>query len=176
MFTEEQRQQINATVRTSQIIVAALVTGVLAFLGIVVALFSRGDGEPLITWIAIAVAIVTVFASIVVSRMVTRQGLQSTDLPSPSGVDDRFGVGTDDRVLSKVLAAYQTRLIVACAPLEGAAFFNLIAYMLEGQALSLIVAGMLMLLMAVRFPTTGGAEDWVANALRTGQGFPHGPE
>ncbi len=58
-------------------------------------------------------------------------------------------------------ALYQTRCILGAAPLEGAAFFQLIAYYLEGLPLYLGLAGGLLVLLLLRFPTRHGVESWV---------------
>jgi hypothetical protein len=59
-------------------------------------------------------------------------------------------------------ARYQTRLILQAAPLEGAAFLQLIAYHQEGLPVSLAVAGGLLLCLLMLFPTRDGVERWVA--------------
>ena len=57
---------------------------------------------------------------------------------------------------------YPTRLILIAALLEGAAFFELIAYFLDGQPLYLGLAGGLLVLLLLQFPTRTGVESWVA--------------
>jgi hypothetical protein len=59
-------------------------------------------------------------------------------------------------------ARYQTRLILQAAPLEGAAFFQLIAYRIEGLPVSLGVAAGLFVCLLMLFPTQAGVERWVA--------------
>ena len=65
----------------------------------------------------------------------------------------------------KLLAVYQTALIIGAALLEGATFFLAIAYFLEGQILSLIVAGVLMGLLVARFPTRSRVAGWIDREL-----------
>jgi hypothetical protein len=55
---------------------------------------------------------------------------------------------------------YQTRLIVVSALLEGAAFYQLIAYYIEGKPLSLGLAGGLFVLLVLQFPTRDGLASW----------------
>jgi hypothetical protein len=57
---------------------------------------------------------------------------------------------------------YQTRVILQAAPLEGAAFFQLIAYRIEGLPVSLGVAAGLFICLLMLFPTRAGVERWVA--------------
>ncbi|QDU58415.1 hypothetical protein [Aeoliella mucimassa] len=65
------------------------------------------------------------------------------------------------------IGTYQSTLIVGCALFEGAAFFNLIAYMLEGQLYSLVIAALLMLCILSRFPTVAKVEEWLEARLRS---------
>ena len=51
-------------------------------------------------------------------------------------------------------------MIIAAAILEGAAFFLLIAYLLEGQAICLAAACLFVTLIAAKFPTRTGVESW----------------
>jgi hypothetical protein len=51
--------------------------------------------------------------------------------------------------------------------LEGAAFFNLIVYMSEGQYLCLGLAAVLLLVILSKIPTRSRLEDWVSHELET---------
>ncbi len=66
---------------------------------------------------------------------------------------------------TRLVEIYQLRLIVRLALLEGGAFANLIGYMVEGNPVSLYVAGALVLIMVTQFPTPGRIEDWVRHQL-----------
>ena len=75
---------------------------------------------------------------------------------------------------SALVTIYQTSLIMGLAMLEGAAFFNLIIFLLEGKAVTLISALALLLVEVVRFPTRSGVESWVENQramLQANQGL-----
>jgi hypothetical protein len=56
---------------------------------------------------------------------------------------------------------FQTRLIIGFAMLEGAAFLQAIAYMVEGQLFSLAIGLALVLVMAMAFPTRSRLENWI---------------
>jgi len=47
------------------------------------------------------------------------------------------------------------------AMLEGAAFFNLVVYIVTALAWPLVIAGILVMLMALSFPTPGGVDSWI---------------
>ena len=52
------------------------------------------------------------------------------------------------------------------ALLDGAALFNLIAYIIDGQWFSLATAGFLLLLMGMMFPTVREFESWAEDIER----------
>jgi hypothetical protein len=56
---------------------------------------------------------------------------------------------------------YQVVMLLRCAPLDGAAFYWLIVYFLEGQPAFLAAAGALLLLMLWQFPTRGRLSAFV---------------
>jgi hypothetical protein len=62
---------------------------------------------------------------------------------------------------------YQSALIIRSALLEGAAFFCLVAYMLEHNALSLAGAGMMLLFMLFGFPTRSKVEEAIETERTT---------
>lgn len=142
MDTSE-REKLVPVVRTMQIITVAMAKGVLLF-GLVVYFAMRPDGvapNPLLQYIGYLLAVVTATLSFVVPRVIT-----NSQSPTPE--------------------TYQTGLIIGLALLEGAAFFNVIAYMIEGQPLSLGVAAILAVMILVRLPTIGGVEDWIESRRR----------
>jgi hypothetical protein len=61
------------------------------------------------------------------------------------------------------MAVRQTTMLVGLAPLEGAAFFGCIAYLMEAQPLALVVPGIAMFLMLCRFPTRNRVRDWLVH-------------
>jgi hypothetical protein len=66
----------------------------------------------------------------------------------------------------KVVGIYQTRLIVGLAMLEGAAFFNLVALLIEKNGLNLIFVIVALTLMLMKFPTRTKVSWWVQDKLR----------
>lgn len=146
-------------VRMLQIIVLPLAMGVMMFLGVVVALKLQ-QGAPLIVmpqgvgiWlIAIAVAAGCGAASAVVPQLIVRN--QTKQLTAEAWAD-RAAMGP--KTLS---ALFSLKTIVGAALLEGAAFFNLIAYQLEGAAPSVVVALLLLVGILMHLPTEGKFSAW----------------
>ena len=66
---------------------------------------------------------------------------------------------------SKLYPIYQTSHIIACALLEGAAFFNGFLYMTTSFVGSILVVAALVGLILFRFPTVTGASTWVAHHI-----------
>ena len=139
--------------RVMRILHAALCLGVLFFLVIVLALgplIRPPPDVPLISYLIAGFAVVSCalawFMPNVGTASARRQQI-GTDQPG-SGRDHWWMV-------------YQTRLILRCAPLEGGAFAQFIAYLLEGQPFSLGLGVALFLLLALQFPTRERVERWV---------------
>ncbi len=143
-----------------RIIVFALCMGVMSFGAVVV--FLRMDGEKqglgitmassgLVFGVAILVATQVVRAFMVSSaRKAIVQGRPEVmRMPGPTTEADRL------------LRVYHTRLIFSGALPEGIAFFNIIAYMIEGQWWSLAFAGACLAVVAGNFPSKDGVETWI---------------
>ncbi len=172
-------------VRICQIIIAALIAGVLFFLTVTLFItqaimpppapvggMAAGGGSlplPLITLIAVAMAVINLAMSFVVPKLVVDQGrrkiagegpdaVMKTD---PSGPKQLYPAGYTD----KLAELYQTQLIIGAALLEGAAFFAVIAYLLERSPIALLTALVLLGVMFTRFPTGDRVNNWLDQQL-----------
>lgn len=67
--------------------------------------------------------------------------------------------------VDRLLMSFQTRLIVRAALLEGAAFFNLIAFMIERQTWSFGIAGALAAINLSTFPSRDSVLYWIRQQL-----------
>jgi len=159
------REVITTQVRTLQIIVGALIVGCLTFAGI--AVFIAGQREPagadqvedqfpIITAMALAFGGVALAAQLVIVPMLRKQARQQLAKQPEAAEADA----------TQLLISLQTTTIVGAAISEGACFFNLIAHLLEGSPYSLLMAGVLMLTIAMRFPTVNGVIDWLERQMR----------
>lgn len=72
-------------------------------------------------------------------------------------------VADPQRALAEV---HFQRWVISRAPLEGAAFFNLMAYMLSGQVWSLGLVFLLLVLLFVPFPQQTAFENWSQDVQR----------
>ena len=154
MLTDPQRDQLKQALRPMQIIVAALAGGVASFL--VAVLFirpPRGGGPPanslVLTYIGVGAAVVSLAVWAILPNLISRQSRNSV-------------LAGDARRLA---ANYQVRLIVGCALVEGIAFLNLVAYLIEHQLTSLVVAGILLVILLSQIPTLDRLERWIESEL-----------
>jgi hypothetical protein len=143
---------IDGAVLILRIITLSLVMGVVIF-GLVV-VFSMGALDPAnavpagpltMSYLGAAFAAVAFVLHLVVPNVIARQTINR-------------GNGSEQTKLE----AFRTRTIVALALLEGAAFINLMALMMEHQWWSLAIAGGLVFWMLARFPSRTMIENWLA--------------
>lgn len=150
-----------ASVRPLQIITAALVAGVVMVTGVMLVL-NGGElkQEPeLISWIGIGMAVVMTINHFVIPGVVAGAALKKI-----SG-DQIRSVGTDEKfaLLSPI---FSQRHIIAVAILEGAAFLNLVFYMVTSFVGNLAAACILLMLILIRFPTPSRVDFWVQDRIR----------
>ena len=65
---------------------------------------------------------------------------------------------------SSLAGSVHTMQIIVAAITAGPAIF--LAYMKEGQTISLVVAGLLSAALVLHMPTRAGVEDWIDQKLR----------
>ena len=153
--------KFEASVRTMQVIALALMMGVLVFLGVVLVVTSgRIDDSPeMITKIAAGFALLMLMNHFVIPPIILKAQLERA---IAAGLQQKpYAERTQE-----CCGAYQTQLIAGFALLEGAAFFNLVAMMLEHCVASIVVVTLLLLLMAAKFPTRDKVSFWVQDKLR----------
>ena len=153
---------IGPRVRTMQIILAALVMGVLLFLVVAVALRAGGQvpapPNDVLLPIALGFAALAAVVSVIVPRQIVAGGRRMIARgSSPAGTPTPAAGDTE-----RLCGLYQTQLIVSAALLEGPAFFLLIVYLLQGDVLALAMVGVLLAAMAAKFPTRGRVERFLS--------------
>lgn len=154
------RNRVQA-VRVLKIITFAMVTGVLLFMGVALAMNEGAiDGEAkIVSWVGLGMACLMTVNHLVVPNIVARAASNKVNAQEVRNADeaDKF---------SLVFPAFQIRHIVACAMLEAAAFMNLVFYMLTAYVGNLAAASVLVVLIAIRFPSVSGVEFWVQDRTR----------
>lgn len=158
-----QGKSFEDAVRGMRIVAAALMAGVLVFLGIVL-VTTQGDvigthTPEVLTILGAGFGVLAIVNHFVIPKIIAGSQLRQlvangfSELDAESKSDRLFGV-------------YRGQLIVALAMLEGAAFFNLIALMAEKNVVSLGVTFLLLGLMVLRFPSRDKVVFWVQDKLR----------
>jgi hypothetical protein len=162
-----------------QIIVFALVMGIVSFLGVVVFIRhgpnppnAANNTGPMLTYLGIGFAALMLVLHFVlpllfvsnVRRLIVKGAWNPAGRGDPVSAEHLSRMSDADKLCS-LFPLYQSQLIVSAAVLEGAAFFNLIAYLLEGDVVSLVVVGLLLAVMLVRFPTNNRAERFLSEQL-----------
>jgi hypothetical protein len=166
MLDEITRDEIGPQLRTMQIIVVALCMGVIVF-AVYLVLTGSADEQPelgILTFAAIGMAAVNAVISLIVPVFAISRQVRTIANGTWRPTNQQAVAPSTD--IGKLLAVYQTALIIGSALLEGAAFFGLAAYMVERHVAGLVVAGICLALILSRFPTRGRLEPWVEDQLR----------
>jgi len=159
-FTVEPQYAVQG-IRSLQIITIALLLGVLFFMGICLVMNEGAlDGNPdIISWIGLGFA-----GLMIVNHLVIPNLLSKTALASITG--EQIREADDAKKFELIFPAYRARHIVAVAMLEGAAFFNLVAYMTSKYLWNLVAAVVLVMLILAKLTTATTAMFWVNDRAR----------
>lgn len=164
MDEERIPRDFEMSVRGMQIVVAALVMGVVMFAAITVFISrdAKPDEQPVVAFMGLAFAAIVLVAREIVSKVTVTsarrkiangswQPRQQTVRPVPKDLTPE----------EKLLFTYQSRLIVKAALLEGVAFFNLIAFVIHQQWWSFAIAAVFAAINLSTFPTRDGLLSWI---------------
>jgi hypothetical protein len=174
--------EIQRIVRASQVIVVAMVVGVVSFLAISVFMVPAAvtapvdqtvapvpaldrSQVPLLTYLALAMGSVALVMSFVVPNIFVNHARKQIStgkwLPSAAYALAHLAQSKTDQDAVMLAAIYQTQCIIGSAILEGAAFFASIAYMMERNHIALGVAGIMVGFLLSRFPLKDRVITWV---------------
>jgi hypothetical protein len=153
-LSEEERAMLRGSLTTLRIIVFALIMGVTAFTGYGVYTHLQPGVVP--PQRAVMPAMMRIDHALAIAAGAATAILALTVppfIPIPKVETDK----TDPRELAIVQAAggLQMRTIIACALLEGTAFFNAFYVQKDFSLPNLAMVGVLLFLMALHFPLTG---------------------
>lgn len=162
--------------RALQIVIAAMLMGVVTFLlvaAVVRSTMPAGDQakdgpELIITWVAVVVAIGSVMAASLLPGMVVRAGRRrlALDISGRDGTDAPDGTAVE----AELVKLFSIKTIIGGAALEGAALFAIVAYLVEGNLYAVVAAVALALLLAYHLPTQARAADWLDLQCRALEG------
>jgi hypothetical protein len=173
-------QRLKPAIMTLRIIVVALATGVVAFAvtAIVIrvqqAVAPANDTAELLTTLGIVAAPVAFLLSRFVPGLIvatSRRQIASGQYGSPaeSNPHQTGGPQSSLRQLGddgKLFTVYQTKTIISAALLEGAAFLNIVAYLLGGSPIALGLGLLLALAIVALFPRNSRVVEWIEGQRR----------
>lgn len=165
MLNDSQRDYLAKAIRPMQIIVAALAMGVVVFLAVVLMMGPRNAGGPLFLYLGIAFAAMAFAAWIIVPSIMAVKSRRAIAAGRVAAAAVPMNVPPDASDVAQLAGVFQMRLILGCALLEGAAFMNLAMYLMHGDVISLMIAGMLLATLVTQFPTLRRLEFWVEQQL-----------
>jgi hypothetical protein len=182
--------KIRPVVIVSRIIVLALAAGVLGFAGVATMMrlddpqqpqapppqgqaqaAQQPEGGPveILTMMAILAApIAMVFSRVVPAIMVAgsrkqiANGTYGLSKQAPAGGQAMAGLGD----AAPYAALYQVKTIVGAALLEGAAFFAVVAFMLERSWIALAMAAALAAMILTLYPSVPRVAEWIRRQQR----------
>jgi len=150
MATSDRSPSEQVPLRTSQIVVSALIGGVVIFTAIAIAMtWQKPPGEPFMAYFLAVFAIPVVVFGFVFPKVMMPAIRKS--FPPEVAADK----------IKALYAEYQAAVLIRNASLEGAAFSNVIAYLTTALWWSLAVVALLVAVMIVGFPTPSRFDDWV---------------
>lgn len=141
--------------RTGMMITGALILGVGWFGGVALAI--RPDPDPeafVLEYVALGMAALMIGLRAIVPGVVANGQVKRILDSQPTDLREALA------------PVYLSRSIIAAALLEGAAFFNLVAYIITGQVSNIGMAGFLALVIAGGMPMQPKFESWVEAVQR----------
>ena len=172
-FTPEQYAALepDKVLRTMQIIASALIAGVLMFGGVASFLVfgnaqaaqpgAGPNGSNLLIYLSSAMAAMQVVLSIVVPNLVSASGVKDVAKMAQDGTS----TGPKE-LIGRLMGVAQTRMIIAMALVEGAAFFCLISFISTKSIIPAAVVAGLLMVMAIHFPTKMKLANWLEDQQR----------
>ena len=154
-----------AAIRTLQIVVGSMVAGTVLFA--LIAIFMQREPDDASMALSIVAAIMAgmmLMARTFMSRIViatpqsSQSPLQNISIESLDGL-------TDDEQFLRIFPFMMTKTIISTAMLEAAAFFALVAYLVEGHLWTLGIAAAVVAAILLSFPTRNRIESSVRNRI-----------
>jgi hypothetical protein len=164
-LSPDQQSSLRPKIRTMQVILLALCTGVLGFAVVVGALkkFQFFLAVDQFTVIGVVFTIPCVIFSLVFRWLILPRRAQH--FLNQLKIENKSDT-VDDPTFEKLLETYQTSLIVCSALLEGPAFFWLLTVLISnGNAVGLGAAAALVALMLSYLPTANRLIDWIERQI-----------
>jgi hypothetical protein len=148
-----------AMVTRLQVIIVAFVFAGVIFS--VIAVTMQGQlGEPIagqsiLSLVALLMAFTDIAARFILVRVLDAK-FRQTRSPLPREIRS-----DETPVPAEWLSAYMTRTIISAALFQGCMLFALVAFMLEGEIATLVLAGLLIPVLLFHLPTAARIRSWI---------------
>jgi len=170
IIMQNQPQSFEGVLRVTQIIVGTLAAGVFFFMVVMLVLsgmqFQPMGAEAVISLVGAGIGVMAVPPRLLVPSLIVNSSVQRIARGTWTPGRQPMGQSPPETDEGKLLQVFLTKTIVGNAILEGAAFFNLVAFILEGQLYSLVLAVLLLLGILASFPTSAGLTDFLETQTR----------
>lgn len=143
--------------RNAMIIVGALMFGLVNFAGIALLIGDEPvkNAPPILTYLGVAGAALMIAMRFVIPALATAAATRRTEGQTPEAFRQQLA------------GAYQAKTIIGAALLEGAGFFNGVAYIVTASPLNMGAVALLLTVMAVTFPTQTQFDNWADQIQRS---------
>ena len=160
---------LDARLKALQFFVAAMISGPVIFLSIVLFISKTSTspvlsvaGLPFCTTIGVVMAVLVVVLTRIVLKRIQASTIRQLALaPVSATSSDKKKIETE-----KLLALFQKQTMFNIVALESPAIFMINIYLIERHPLALIISGVLMAGMILHFPTRARLETWIAVKLK----------
>ena len=156
----ENPDAVNPFVKTTQIIVMALVFGVFGFLMVAMMIGHRDQAREWGPLGMVAAGLAPI--SIVTGRWFASVFLKQVKAQLLGTAEGAASSATDEEHVT-FARSLQTTTIIICGAIEGAAMVNVVVVLMSGHQINLFAALGLLVVIGLHFPTQARAENWIAN-------------
>lgn len=155
------RSEIDARILTMQILAASIAAGALIFLVLAVVLHAAkppdsNEARPVLSYLALAVAAVILVIHRIIPALIIKAGRRKI-VREPSDFPDGD--------VTRLCVLFRTKMLASLGLLEGGAFLQLVAYLVEGFTPTLIATGILIAAMLILFPSGTHIESWLGEQM-----------
>ena len=162
--------RLKSPVWVMRTIIAGLVLGATMFAGVAIFLVQMDQGLPgngldVMVPIAIGYALFALVASQVVPRIVAASSRRSIARGTYPSASSGRGPQMPEGAAGQLCLVYQTKMIIGAAFLEGAVLFNMIAYLLTGNPISLGTGIGLIIATLGLLPSSSRVAGWIEDQL-----------
>lgn len=162
MTTQQMQMNSEERARAMMIIWFAMILGVVVF-AIVAGVLGKNQqpqGDMLLTLIGMGMAAFMFVVSLIVPNIVANQQFRAALQRG------RFETEEEKKqAMNDLESVFMTKFLIGMALLEGAAFLNLVFYIVEGKILAYIPVAILLAFMIALKPSQAKLEAWIRNQM-----------